>query len=356
MYVDVFNHEGSRFLGKDHSDILHSTRNTDEKPIVKNLFEVSQRLIREQRLEFSGVSEISWGTSPWRRLSVVNDEEVINLSKANVCVFSHSVLCLGRVRPFPESIEEWKTKLKWFKDSKQYRTLDTIYGEPMEFERMIFPGFTTFQILFEIQTLMTDLDCESEQIQGRILFMSTCNDIVWEIRKTKEYVLPTPHLWLNIQRSSLRVIGPWTRVRNEMERDRHFQAWSTMYRVARLMMIDFSESRHPIFRATSALERGTLISKRGGKLSIHFCGDCDPVDVIFRTVVSVNQLSIHGAIADLCEELSPPLTSTEKLYYAAMDKLESFVLSADILNIQRPLLTNELAQGNFCGVVLDSFL
>ena len=29
-------------------------------------------------------------------------------------------------------------KLSWFKDSSQYRTLDTIDGEPMEFEWNIF--------------------------------------------------------------------------------------------------------------------------------------------------------------------------------------------------------------------------
>ena len=54
-------------------------------------------------------------------------------------------------------------------------------------------------------------------------------------------------------------------------------------RVAELMMINFSESGYPTFRATSALERGTLKSKGGGTLSINFCGDCDNVELIFRT-------------------------------------------------------------------------
>ena len=37
-------------------------------------------------------------------------------------------------------------------------------------------------------------------------------------------------------------------------------------RVAELMMIKFSESGHPVFRATSPLSRGTLKSKGGGKI------------------------------------------------------------------------------------------
>ena len=67
------------------------------------------------------------------------------------------------------------------------------------------------------------------------------------------------------------------------------------------MMIKFSESGHPVFRSTSPLSRGTLKSKGGGKLSIHFCADGDTVET-FRTIISVNQLNIYGAVSDLCDE------------------------------------------------------
>ena len=40
------------------------------------------------------------------------------------------------------------------------------------------------------------------------------------------------------------------------------------------------------------------------KLSIHFCGDHETAEVVFRTVVFVNQPSSYGAVADLCEELA----------------------------------------------------
>ena len=65
---------------------------------------------------------------------------------------------------------------------------------------------------------------------------------------------------------------------------------------------------------------------------------------IFRTVVSANQLSVYGAVADLCEEFVTPLSNTGKTC-AVMEQSESIVTSADLLNIQRPLLTNEHAQG-----------
>ena len=51
--------------------------------------------------------------------------------------------------------------------------------------------------------------------------------------------------------------------------------------VAELMMIKFGESGHPVFRATSPLSRGTLKSKGGGQLSIHFCADGETIETIY---------------------------------------------------------------------------
>ena len=47
-----------------------------------------------------------------------------------------------------------------------------------------------------------------------------------------------------------------------------------------------------------------LKSKGGEKLSRHFCADGDTIETVFRTITSVNQLSIYGAVSELCEEYS----------------------------------------------------
>ena len=65
------------------------------------------------------------------------------------------------------------------------------------------------------------------------------------------------------------------------------------------MMINFAESGHPIFRAASPLSRGTLKSKGGGKLSVHFCADLETVQLFFAQLL---QLSLYGAVSDMCEE------------------------------------------------------
>ena len=142
------------------------------------MFEISEQLILEQSDEIFGVSQISWESSPWKQLSLVNDEEVISLSHAKVYVFSASVSCLGKMNQNPTSNTIWEEQLSWFKDSSQYRTLDTIDGELMEFEWNIFPGFTTLQLINKVHEFVSKMDDPSE-IKGRIIFMSMFNGILW---------------------------------------------------------------------------------------------------------------------------------------------------------------------------------
>ena len=115
-------------------------------------------------------------------------------------------------------------------------------------------------------------------------------------------------------------------------------------RVAELMMIKFSESGHPVFRAMSPLSRGTLKSKGGGKLSIHFCADEGTIETVFRTIISVNQLSIYGAVPDLCEEYSCCQTRTGRPVLAGQS--DPLFAPANLL-IMTPRLSIEIpAQEN----------
>ena len=74
-----------------------------ENLTLNNIFEISEQLIVGQSDEIFGVSPMKWEDSPWKQLSLVNDEEVISLSHAKVYVLSDSVLCLGKVNPKPTS-------------------------------------------------------------------------------------------------------------------------------------------------------------------------------------------------------------------------------------------------------------
>ena len=80
--------------------------------------------------------------------------------------------------------------------------------------------------------------------------------------------------------------------------------------VAEEMLLKFEESGHPIFRSTTPLSRGKLKSKGKGKVSIHFSADQDTVDTIYRIILSVNQLSVYGAVAAICDEYESHQDST----------------------------------------------
>ena len=67
------------------------------------MFDISNYLMVEQSDDIFGVSQISWEDSPWRQLSLINDEEVISLSHSKAYVFSDSALCLGNVNQNPTS-------------------------------------------------------------------------------------------------------------------------------------------------------------------------------------------------------------------------------------------------------------
>ena len=75
-------------------------------------------------------------------------------------------------------------------------------------------------------------------------------------------------------------------------------------KVAENMVLELGESTHPIFRATTPLEGGELRSKGKGMKFIHFSGSGETTEILPRIVNSVDQLSMYGAAAELCEELS----------------------------------------------------
>ena len=80
--------------------------------------------------------------------------------------------------------------------------------------------------------------------------------------------------------------------------------------IAEDMLLRFAESGHSVFRATTPLSRAQLKSKGKGKVSIHFSADTDTIDTIYRIFLSVNQLSVYGAVAVFCDEYESHPDST----------------------------------------------
>ena len=167
---------------------------------------------------------------------------------------------------------------------------------------MEFEGFTTLQLCSKVQEFMTKMSIKPEEFTGRIIFMF--NDFSWGSKDNEqECELNANFVSIYARRFSpgrKSFLGPGSETKwYSSYNERPEGEWD---RIAELMMIKFGESGHPVFRATSPLSRGTLKNKGGGKLSKHFRADGDTIETVFRTIISVNQLSIYGAVSDLCDE------------------------------------------------------
>ena len=132
--------------------------------------------------------------------------------------------------------------------------------------------------------------------------MSLFNDISW--RSKNRHAKSAPKL-VSIY-AKIFSLGRWSFVGPGSEKNlcstHESKPQGEWDRVAELMMLKFGESGHPVFRSTSPLSRGALKSKGGGKLTIHFCADEGTIETVFRTIIPVNQLSLYGAVAEMCEE------------------------------------------------------
>ena len=125
--------QASVFMGKKYSDNMHSIKKTEDLT-VKQMFDISEKLISEQSDEIYGVKTINWEDSSWKYLSLIGDEQVISLLHTRVYVCSDSVLCLGKMNETPQSNIAVEDRLTWFKSSSEHRTLDRVDGEPIKFE------------------------------------------------------------------------------------------------------------------------------------------------------------------------------------------------------------------------------
>ena len=197
---------------------------------------------------------------------------------------------------------------------------------------------------------MNEMQCEPEQFTGRIIFMSMYNDVVWE------FFLPKKELCIA---NSMTVAG-------------YAKRFSDSGRFSGL-----DQKRNGAGRTRTS-------RKENGRMSLNTCCStlakadlpCSVEQVLwneelwkakevetclftsvvinqtvegnFCIIISVNQLSVFGAVAVLCEELASRISncsaSMERL--VAKDKAETMVAPTDLSTTTNPLMTNAQARGN----------
>ena len=128
---------------------------------------------------------------------------------------------------------------------------------------------------------------------------------------------------------------------------------------ADVMVENFSESGHPIFRGINALNRGVL-KRKGGRCTIHFTGESPNAELLFRTIHSANQLSIFGAVASWCENLAQLIPGqtyvfTEKYVAKANDQSSQKLEPQEVDSLVQTPRRNDDAAGNRLRVYLQRF-
>ena len=272
------------FMGKNFMDTQNSIVNSRDLTL-KQMFDITLKLVSEQD-EIINLDKIHWGRNSWKQLSLIGDETVINLQCAKVYVFSDSVLCVGRIHQHRESNEAWKKRIEWITTDKSYRDYDGINGEPTEFEWNIFPGFTTLQLCGKVTDLLSNLGETPQTFTGRILFMSMFNDISCDRKGNKEECVANAKVVTIFSRKfgigQWSFIGPGSEKKwYSLEENSPQGIWA---HIADEMLLEFAESGHLIFRATTPLSRRSLKSRGHGKLSIHYCADQKTIETMFRII------------------------------------------------------------------------
>ena len=185
-----------------------------------------------------------------------------------------------------------------------------------------------------------------ENFTGRILFMSMFNDISCGTKDHEKECLANVRLVSLYARrfgkGQWSFIGPGSEKKwHSMKEDSPQGIWDNL---AERMFIEFAESGCPICRDTTPLSRGQLRSKGHGKLSIHFAAVQETIETIFRIIVSASQLSLYGAVAEMCEDYESFHERTVRLVVMEQSIVLSAIKTQVLSDWNDPAYQNFLSQ------------
>ena len=170
------------------------------------------------------------------------------------------------------------------------------------------------QLCGKINDLLSSLGETPEIFTGRILFLSMFNDISFGTKDNeKECVANAEVVSIYAKKFGK---GQWSfngpdseKKWYSMKRTVHKEFWT----ISRKRCCWNSPKAHVHFSVVRPLlSRSQLKSKGHGKLSIHFAATQATIETVFRTTVSANQLSLYGAVAEMCEEYESLHERTER--------------------------------------------
>ena len=283
-------------------------------------------------------------SASWSRSSPAHDQ-AINWSKATVRVYSDSILCLGKISDPAEANRRWEGHVEEFQQTDSDKEFCGIDGEPNDFELNIFPLFTSLEILQKIQKDLQEQKIESENFEDRFIFMSMFNDIEWTRRGNSEQCISSSDQVKSYAKKFSQ--GHWTFLGPGSEKkwngNQSYRLEGKWQATPDQMVERFEGSGQPVFKSVSPLARG-ILRRKNNKEAIHFIADAANTELLYRTLHSPIQLSIHGAVASWCEKFC--LKLDEKLPKTKNDIILKDVQPKEVNSLVKALRNKEPAPGN----------
>ena len=238
----------------------------------------------------------------------------------------------------------WVGRVEEFQQTDSFKELFAIDGEPIEFEWNIFPGLASLEILRKIQKDMQEQSIEPENFEDRIIFMSMFNDIDWTRRGNSEQCISNSEHVKNYAKKFTQ--EHWTFFRLGSEKKWYgkpnYLPEGKWQDTGNMMVEQFEESGHPVFRGVSPLAR--ILRKKNNKETIHFNADALNTELLYRTIHSANQLSVYGAVARWCEDFG--MMSDETHPKTKKDKILKEVQPKEVISWVKAPRNAQPAAGN----------
>ena len=173
-----------------------------------------------------------------------------------------------------------------------------------------FQGFNTLQVNEEVKSLLFRLGETPENFTGRILFMSMFNDISCGTKDNATACLANAKLVSlyakRFGKGQWSFLGPGSEKSGTLlVKTVHKESGTKLQKGCcwNLLKADVQ-----FFGLRPHCPQVNSKAKGGGKLSIHYAADLETVGTLFRIIVSANQLSLYGAVAEIYVKSMNPFT------------------------------------------------
>ena len=124
-------------LGPDFLMNLEIYKNTKFENFW-SVFNITRKLIKEHSEDILNVDCLEYSSPSWTRLEMATDQAV-KCSKAKVCVYADSVLCVGQVKDILGATEKWEGQVEDLKMYLSYQDAVGLDGEAIGCEWTNFP-------------------------------------------------------------------------------------------------------------------------------------------------------------------------------------------------------------------------